>query len=78
MKGFKTDLNNVPSLVYYQSKGGDTFEAEQSIVVEFFRGTVSLIQGNNIILIDDDYLKDLCKTIINSREKANKFLNDRV
>lgn len=74
MKGFKTDLNNVPSLVYYQSEDGSTIEVEQPIVVEFYRGTVSLIQGNNIVMIDDDYLKDLCKTIISSREQANKFL----
>lgn len=74
MKGFKTDLNNVPSLVYYQSEKGDSFEVEQPIVVEFYRGTVSLIQGDNIIMIDDDYLKDLCKTIISSRETANKYL----
>lgn len=74
MKGFKTDLNNVPSLVYYQSENGDSFEVEQPIVVEFYRGTVSLIQGDNIIVIDDDYLKDLCKTIITSREQANKYL----
>ena len=74
MKGFKTDLNNVPSLVYYQSENGDSFEVEQPIVVEFYRGTVSLIQGDNTIMIDDDYLKDLCKTIIASREQANKYL----
>lgn len=74
MKGFKTELNNVPSLVYYQSEKGDSFDVEQPIVVEFYRGTVSLIQGDNIIMIDDDYLKDLCKTIISSRETANKYL----
>ena len=74
MKGFKTDLNNVPSIVYYQSEDGDTFEVEQPIVIEFYKGTVSLIQGDNTILIDDNYLKDLCKTIIASREQANKYL----
>lgn len=74
MKGFKTELNNVPSFVYYQSEKGDTFEVEQPIVIEFYNGTVSLIQGDNIIMIDDNFLNDLCKTIITSREKANEYL----
>ena len=75
MKGFKTELNNVPSFTYYQSEEGDTFETEQPIVVEFYRGTVSLIQGKDTILIDDKYLDDFCKTVITNRKKANEYLN---
>lgn len=75
MKGFKTELNNIPSFVYYQSEDGSTIEVEQPIVVEFYRGTVTLIQGKDTIVIDDKYLDDFCETVITNRKKANEYLN---
>jgi len=74
MKGFKTELNNVPSFIYYQNEEGSAFEQESPIQIEFFRGNVCFQQGNNSILINDDFLEDFFKQVKLGRKEADKYL----
>jgi len=74
MKGFKTELTTVPSFVYYQSEDGSTHDTESPIVVEYYRDATTFVQGDNVVLVSNDYLDDFLKAVKANREQANKFL----
>lgn len=74
MKGFKTKLNTVPSMLYYQSPTADTYEAETPLLINFYNGSIEIIQGTNIINISDNYLDDFLKTLKEGRKESIKWL----
>lgn len=74
MKGYKTELQTVPSIVYYQSPTADTFEAESPLTILFYNGSIDIIQGTNAVNISDDYLEDFIKTLKEGRKESLKYL----
>lgn len=74
MKGYKTDLNTVPSMLYYQSPTADTFESENPLLVLFYNGSVEIKQGTNIVNISDEYLDDFLNVIKQGRKESIKYL----
>lgn len=74
MKGYKTELLTVPSILYYQSPTADTFETEAPLTILFYNGSVDIAQGTNTVNISDDYLDDFLKTIKEGRKESIKWL----
>ncbi len=74
MKGYKTELNTVPSILYFQSPIADTFESENPLLINFYNGSVDIIQRGNTINISDDYLEDFLKTVKEGRKESLKYL----
>lgn len=74
MKGYKTELSTVPSILYYQSPSADTFEAESPLLINFYNGSIDIIQGTNTINLSDDYLDDFIKTLRENRKESIKWL----
>lgn len=74
MKGYKTELNTVPSMLYYQSSAAETYEAETPLLINFYNGSIDIIQGTNTINISDNYLDDFLKTIKEGRKESIKWL----
>lgn len=74
MKGYKTELNTVPSILYYQSPTAETFETSSPLLINFFNGSIEIVQGQNTINIEDDYLDDFLKTVKEGRKESLKYL----
>ncbi len=74
MKGYKTELNIVPSILYYQSPTAETFETSSPILINFFNGSIEIVQGENTINIEDEYLDDFLKTVKEGRKESLKYL----
>ena len=74
MKGYKTELNTVPSILYYQSPTAETFETSSPLLINFFNGDIEIVQGENTINISDDYLEDFLKTVKEGRKESLKYL----
>ena len=74
MKGYKTELNTVPSILYYQSPTAETFESENPLLIHFYNGSVEITQGTNTINVSDDYLDDFLKTVKEGRKESLKYL----
>lgn len=75
MKGFTTQLNNVPSLIFYQSEDGDWCGEESPIHIKYFNGTIELTQGKNSIVIAEDFIESLFKNIKSNHQEAKNLLN---
>ena len=50
MKGYKTELNIVPSTLYFQSPTADTFETESPLLINFYNGSVDITQGGILLI----------------------------
>ena len=74
MKGFKTELTTAPSLLYYQSPTADTFESESPLLIQFYNGSIDIVQGKSSINISDEYLEDFLKTVKEGRKESLKYL----
>lgn len=74
MKGYKTELNTVPSILYFQSPTASTFDNESPLLINFYNGSVDISQGTNTINISDDYLEDFLKTVKEGRKESLKYL----
>ncbi len=74
MKGYKTELNTVPSILYYQSPTAETFETSSPLLINFFNGSIDITQGENTINIEDEYLDDFLKTVKEGRKESLKYL----
>lgn len=75
MKGFTTQLSNIPSLIFYQNKDGDWCGEELPIHIKYFNGSIVLTQGKDSIIIAEDFIESLFKSIKSNHQEAKNLLN---
>lgn len=74
-KGICTKVTWLPQVFYTQMSDDEV--VEPSIVVTYFKGSVELKQGNNVIDIDTRFVKDLFKQILSNLPAALEILESR-